>query len=82
MIKLLFFGRLQDVTQKSTDEISLPIDVRTTEELRAYIDASWDLNGLLDSNAVRVALNGEIAHEPKIISGGDEVAFMPPVGGG
>ena len=82
MVQILYFGRLSDVTGTSGEAITLPPDVRDTLALRHWLDETKATNGALLEQTVRLALNNEIVEGPQPVSDGDEVAFMPPVGGG
>ena len=82
MATLLYFGRLTDITGKSSETLTLPDDIITTAALRTWLDATHKTNGTLLEKTVRIAINNELVTEPAAISDADEIAFMPPVGGG
>ena len=82
MAILLYFGKLQDVVGHPRESYQLPSDIISTVSLRAHLDQKFDLNGALLEKTVRLAINGEIVSEPSPVSNSDEIAFMPPVGGG
>lgn len=82
MAQLLYFGRLMDTLGTPQETIALPATVRDTAALREWLDADRVLGGTLLEKTVRLAVNNEIVAEPHPISDGDEIAFMPPVGGG
>lgn len=82
MAQLLYFGRLMDVTGTAEETITLPATVRDTSALRRWLDADRALGGALMEKTVRLAVNAEIVMDPHPVSDGDEIAFMPPVGGG
>ncbi len=82
MATLLYFGKLADVTGMSMERVALPGNVASTQELREWVDAKYGGSGALLAVSIRLAINSEIAAEPAPVSDADEVAFMPPVGGG
>ncbi len=82
MAQLLYFGRLIDVTGMSQETVMLPATVHDTSALRRWLDTDRSLGGALLEETVRLAVNSEIVTDPHPISDGDEIAFMPPVGGG
>lgn len=82
MATLLYFGRLSDVTGKASEDLQLPDGVGTAGELRIWLDQRFEAEGSLLEPTVRVAVNSEISFDTDPIRNEDEIAFMPPVGGG
>lgn len=82
MARILFFGKLQDQLGKSEHHINLPNDVTDTSALLNYLDNALDLKGCLHDVSVRIAVNNTITTHTTSISDNDEIAFLPPVGGG
>jgi molybdopterin converting factor subunit 1 len=82
MAKLLYFGRLSDVTGLTEEVLDLPADVDTAGALRSWLDMRFEAGGALLEPTVRIAINNEISFDADAISAPDEIAFMPPVGGG
>lgn len=82
MAKILFFGRLQDQIDSSEKSYVLPGEIQTTEQLRTHLDAHWNFEGALLEESVRIAVNGVLAQVAASICDQDEIAFLPPVGGG
>jgi len=82
MSKLLYFGRLSDVTGISEEVLDLPSDIETAGELRSWLDMRFEADGALLEPTVRIAINNEISFDSDRVSNPDEIAFMPPVGGG
>ena len=82
MAQLLYFGRLQDTTGCASAEFQFPSSVSTTNDLRDFLDKKFSSNGALLDASVRIAINGELVVDPAPVSNSDEIAFMPPVGGG
>ena len=82
MAKLLYFGRLGDVTGRSEEQLDLPSDIATAGDLRNWLDLRFEASGALLEPTVRIAINNEFSFDTSAISNGDEIALMPPVGGG
>ena len=83
-IKVLYFARLKEAVNYSTEDIDLPADVLTVTALKNYLSLrgeTWaDLfNG---KQIVRAAINHALVDDLAMINAGDEVAFFPPVTGG
>ena len=83
-IKVLYFARLKEAVNYSTENIDLPADVLTVTALKNYLSLrgeTWaDLfNG---KQVVRAAINHALVDDLAAINSGDEVAFFPPVTGG
>lgn len=77
MVKILYFGRLCDVTGCTEDTRDLPSTISNTSQLRQWLDIE-----VLHDPTVRVAVNMDVVIDPHPIKDGDEIAFLPPVGGG
>ncbi|MEL6860413.1 MAG: MoaD/ThiS family protein [Pseudomonadota bacterium] len=82
MAKLLYFGRLGDVTGRSEEQLDLPSDIATAGDLRNWLDLRFEASGALLEPTVRIAINNEISFDTAAINNADEIALMPPVGGG
>jgi len=82
MTQILYFGRLSDLTGTSQEALDLPEHIKTTGELRLWLDQRFSANGALLEPSVRIALNNQFVFDQELIVGASEVAFMPPVGGG
>ena len=83
-IKVLYFARIKEAVNYSTENIDLPADVLTVTALKNYLSLrgeTWaDLfNG---KQVVRAAINHALVDDLAAINSGDEVAFFPPVTGG
>jgi molybdopterin converting factor subunit 1 len=78
--KVLFFGRLKDLTGHTEDSVDLP-DAATIEQLFAlYAEKNPELAKFRPS--VIASHNQEFAAWDTPLHSGDEVAFLPPVSGG
>ncbi len=82
MAKILYFGRLSDVTGLTEESLALPEGISTAGDLRRWLDLRFETQGSLLEPTVRIAVNNEIVFDAQSISPNDEIAFMPPVGGG
>jgi sulfur-carrier protein len=82
MAQLLFLGRLADIVDRPNQILDLPEGISDTAALRAWLDAHQSAGGALLEKTVRIAINSEIVVDPAPVSNSDEIAFMPPVGGG
>lgn len=82
MTRLLYFGRLSDVTGKTEEMLDLPSNLETAGDLRSWLDLRFEAAGALLEPTVRIAINNEIAFDTDALSGAKEIALMPPVGGG
>lgn len=82
MAKLLYFGRLGDLAGTLEETLDLPSDIETAGDLRTWLDLRFDADGALLEPTVRIAVNNEISFDTTAVSDRDEIAFMPPVGGG
>lgn len=83
-VRVVYLARLREALGTSREDVALPADVRTVQALSAWLAArggAWarELHG---ARAVRVAVNHALAAPETAVSGGDEVAFFPPVTGG
>ncbi|MAI89511.1 MoaD/ThiS family protein [Ponticaulis sp.] len=82
MAEILYFGRMSDVTGMLSETVSLPDNVRTTSDIRLWAESRFKADGAFLEPTVRLAINSEIVTDPFPVNAGDEIAFMPPVGGG
>lgn len=82
MLKILYFGRLADVTGMPEESVEIPSSVETAGDLRKWLDVRFDANGVLLDPSVRIAIDSEIIFDGAGLKTAGEIAFMPPVGGG
>lgn len=83
-IQLRFFASVREALGTSQETLTLPAEVRTVGEVRAYLRArggAW-AETLADGRALRMAYNHQMTGADTRISDGCEVAFFPPVTGG
>ena len=83
-IKVLYFARIKEAVNYSTEDIDLPVGVSTVMALKNYLALRGDIwaNLFNGKQVVRAAINHTLVDDLSIINAGDEVAFFPPVTGG
>ena len=84
MIKVLYFARLKENLNYSTEDIDLPADVTNVAQLKAHLaqrGEAW-ANLFNGKESIRAAINYALVDNNAQIKDGDEVAFFPPVTGG
>jgi len=80
MIRVVAFARVRELLGFSEREFALA-DVPTVAALRARLQS--DVPALLPlRDSTRIARNGHIVDDGATLAEGDEVALLPPVGGG
>ena len=84
VVKIMYFARLREVLGKAEEQLAIPDGVSTVGELAAYLRTRGDdwAAELGVGKAVRVAVDLDMADVDTPVSGGQEVAFFPPVTGG
>lgn len=83
-IKILYFARIKESVNYSTEDIILPSDVSTIAALKNFLAQRGEVwadlfNG---KQTIRAAINHTLVDNMATIHEGDEVAFFPPVTGG
>ena len=83
-IKVLYFARIKEAVNYSTEDIDLPADVSSVTALKNFLSLRGEIwadlfNG---KQVVRAAINHSLVDDLAVIQAGDEVAFFPPVTGG
>ena len=83
-IKVLYFARIKEAVNYSTEDIDLPADISTVTALKNYLALRGDIwaNLFNGKQVVRAAINHTLVDDLASINTGDEVAFFPPVTGG
>jgi len=83
-MKLLYFAWLRQRIGLSGEEVDLPEDVNTVEDLIAWLNGRGGVyaEALADPSIVRVAVNQAYAQPGDPVTDKDEVALFPPVTGG
>jgi len=83
-VKVLYFASLREQLGCGAEDLELPAGVDTLGALQAHLVArggAWQA-ALGGGKLVRMAVNQEMKPAGTALSGGDEVAFFPPVTGG
>ncbi|NVJ69140.1 MAG: molybdopterin converting factor subunit 1 [Alphaproteobacteria bacterium] len=83
-MQLVYFAWVKERIGKSEEEMHLPGDVRTVDELIDHLISINDIYraALNDKAAIRVAINQTHVGLDHPVTDADEVAFFPPVTGG
>ena len=84
LIKVLYFARLKENLNYSTEDIDLPVDVANVAQLKSHLakrGEAW-ANLFNSKQSIRAAINHALVDDNAQIKDGDEVAFFPPVTGG
>jgi len=79
-VRVLFFGRLKEIVSRAEDSAELSEGARVEDLFARYGNQFPEL--LHFRASVAAAVNQEYAEWNKLLSSGDEVAFLPPVSGG
>ena len=83
-INILYFARIKEAVNYSSENIDLPIDIKTVTALKNYLalrGENW-ANLFNGKQVVRAAINHALVDDLAVINAGDEIAFFPPVTGG
>ena len=83
-INILYFARIKEAVNYSSENIDLPIDIKTVTALKNYLalrGENW-ANLFNGKQVIRAAINHALVDDLAAIKAGDEVAFFPPVTGG
>lgn len=83
-VKILYFASLREALGCGEEVLAiLPQGVTTLGALREWLCARGnEWSALRPGQAVRAAVNQELAHALSPVAEGDEIAFFPPVTGG
>lgn len=79
-VKVLFFGRLRELTGLSEEAPELPEGATLAQVFDKYAERCPKLTGFRGS--LVVSRNQEFAAWDTRVAAGDEIAFLPPVSGG
>lgn len=83
-IKVLYFARIKEAVNYSTEEVDLPADILTITALKNWLALRGEVwaNLFNGKQVVRAAINHTLVDDLAAIQANDEVAFFPPVTGG
>src|ERR1019366_7336122 len=79
-VRVLFFGQLKDIVGRSEEDAELSEGARVEDLFERYGRSFPELAQFRAS--VVASVNREFAEWRPPLASGDEVAFLPPVGGG
>jgi molybdopterin converting factor subunit 1 len=79
-VKVLFFGRLRELTGLAEEAGELPEGATLAQVFERYAERFPKLAGF--RNSMVVSRNQEFAAWDTRVAAGDEIAFLPPVSGG
>jgi molybdopterin synthase sulfur carrier subunit len=84
LITVLYFARLKESLNYSTEEIDLPADVSSIAALKLHLAKRGEAWAYLfnGQQTIRAAINHALVENDAVIKNGDEVAFFPPLTGG
>ena len=83
-INILYFARIKEAVNYSSENIDLPSDVKTITALKNHLSQrgeNW-ANLFNGKQVIRAAINHHLVDDLADINADDEVAFFPPVTGG
>ncbi|WP_105431938.1 molybdopterin converting factor subunit 1 [Neorhizobium sp. T6_25] len=83
-VKLVYFAWVRERIGKSEEDLDLPADVITVNDLLAHLTALGEEyeNALQFPDVIRVAINQEHAEHDEPIAGAREIGIFPPMTGG
>lgn len=79
-VKVLFFGRLRELSGISEEEAVAPEGSTLADLFAMYANRFPQLAGF--RNSLVASRNQEFAAWDTLVAAGDEIAFLPPVSGG
>ena len=79
-VRVLAFARVREIVGSSEIERHLEAGCTIERLWQAFVAEQPELSAF--SSSIRFACNSRIVEPSVILSDGDEVAFLPPVGGG
>jgi len=80
LIRVVAFARLRELLSASERSLELPSGARAGDAWDALARGRAELAALRAST--RVAINGRVVPFDEALADGDELALLPPVGGG
>ena len=84
MTKLVYFAWVRERIGACDEEVELPDDVKTGNDLMAWLKTrgeNYEM-ALEFSDAIRIAVNQEHIHHSDTLGDAQEIALFPPMTGG
>ena len=83
-MKLIYFAWVRERIGKSDEEVALPDDVRTVNDLLLWLRGRGEgyEEALRYPHVIRVAINQEHVEHSEKIGGAREIGIFPPMTGG
>lgn len=83
-MKLIYFSWVRERIGKPEEEIDLPAEIRTVQDLLGWLKARGDgyEQALLHPEVIRVAIDHEHVDHREKLGGAREIALFPPMTGG
>lgn len=82
MAQVVYLGKLGDLAGGEAETLVLPAEITSAGALRKWLDMKRGFGGALLHRTVRIAVNAKLVPDTFAICDADEIAFLPPVGGG
>jgi molybdopterin synthase catalytic subunit len=79
-VRIVTFARLREVLGYGERDVEIAVPA-TLEDVWAQVTAGWSEAAAMRPST-RLARNGAIADGSTPVADGDEIALLPPVGGG
>ncbi len=80
-MKILYFGRLSD-RFGACEELVLPDNISSISMLTNWLEEKNNAKGVLSNKSIRIMVNQGLTNSDIDLHGDEEIAFLPPVGGG
>ncbi len=83
-MNILYFARIREHIGKSSDDVTLPENVKTVAGVIAYLETLGEhyKNAFEEPDLIRAAINDEYVPLDYKVSNSDELALFPPMTGG
>ncbi len=83
-MKVTYFAKTRELIGRDSDSFDLPADIRSINDVIEYLSAMDEpyKNALANPEALRFALDNEMAKGDASIQNISELAIFPPVTGG
>ena len=84
MTKFVYFAWVRERIGTGEEDIDLPAEVKTGDDLMAWLKSRGDNYALAleNSDAIQIAVNQEHIHHADSLGDAKEIALFPPMTGG